>query len=119
MRILVTGGAGFIGSHLCEKLLADGHKVVAIDNFITGSSRNLASFKDNPNFTLVEHDIVNPLPKEIIGTSNIGYCYILIVTLSNLHMASILSIINLCTILNTTCNLYPLISPLITTPALA
>jgi len=75
MRILVTGGAGFIGSHLCEKLLADGHKVVAIDNFITGSSRNLASFKDNPNFTLVEHDIVNPLPKEIIGTTNMAPGY--------------------------------------------
>ncbi len=75
MRILVTGGAGFIGSHLCERLLADGHQVVAIDNFITGSSKNLASFKDHPAFTLVQHDINSPLPEGIVGKTNMtpGY----------------------------------------------
>ena len=57
MRVLVTGGAGFIGSHLCDRLLADGHDVIALDNFITGSRRNVAHLADNPRFTLIEVDI--------------------------------------------------------------
>jgi len=75
MRILVTGGAGFIGSHLCERLLASEHKVVVVDNFITGSSKNLASFKANPNFKLVEHDINIPLTAEVIGKTNMAPGY--------------------------------------------
>jgi len=75
MRVLVAGGAGFIGSHLCERLLAAGHQVVALDNFITGSSRNLITFKDNPNFSLVEHDILQPLPPEIVGKTNMAPGY--------------------------------------------
>jgi nucleoside-diphosphate-sugar epimerase len=75
MRILVTGGAGFIGSHLCERLLAEGHDVVAVDNFITGNSKNLASFKDNPHFTLFQHDICTPFPKELVGKTNIAPGY--------------------------------------------
>ena len=62
MRILVSGGAGFIGSHLCEELLRQGHTVVAIDNLITGRTVNLESFIDHPNFTYYRHDVVNPLP---------------------------------------------------------
>lgn len=61
MHIAVTGGAGFIGSHLCEALLAQGHSVTAIDNFLTGNRDNIAHLHDNPRFRLMEHDIVQPL----------------------------------------------------------
>ena len=57
MRLLVTGGAGFIGSHLCDALLAEGHHVVCVDNFITGSKRNLAHLEKEPRFELVEQDV--------------------------------------------------------------
>lgn len=61
-RILITGGAGFIGSHLCHKFISDGYEVVCIDNFLSGSKFNIADLLDNPNFTLIEHDIIQPLP---------------------------------------------------------
>jgi UDP-glucose 4-epimerase len=69
VQILVTGGAGFIGSHLCERLVKDGHKVTAIDNFSTGSASNLNNIKGTQNFSLVEGSILNneiltPLVKE-------------------------------------------------------
>ena len=57
MKILVTGGAGFIGSHLCEKLLAQNNEVVCLDNLFTGSKKNIAHLFDNKNFALVEHDV--------------------------------------------------------------
>ena len=57
MRILVTGGAGFIGSHLCDRLIADGHQVVAMDNFITGSPDNIAHLAGNPQFEFIQTDI--------------------------------------------------------------
>jgi len=60
-RTLVTGGAGFLGSHLCERLLAMGRIVICVDNFLTGSEQNLAGFRDHPNFRLVRADIVDPL----------------------------------------------------------
>ena len=62
MRILVTGGAGFIPSHLCERLVREGHDVVAIDNFVTGDRRNVAAFADDARFTLVEADVTRALP---------------------------------------------------------
>ncbi len=62
MRALVAGGAGFIGSHLSDRLLADGHTVVAIDNFISGRPQNVAHLADHPAFTLIDHDITKPLP---------------------------------------------------------
>ncbi len=62
MKIVVTGGAGFIGSHLCERLLRDGYQVICVDNFSTGSEKNLKNFLNNRKFTLVRHDVVNPLP---------------------------------------------------------
>jgi UDP-glucuronate decarboxylase len=61
VRILVTGGAGFIGSHLCDSLLADGHDVIALDNFITGRRHNIAHLADHPRFHLIEHDVIDPI----------------------------------------------------------
>jgi dTDP-glucose 4,6-dehydratase len=59
MRILITGAAGFLGSHLTERLLADGHEVVGMDNFITGSPENLAHLSNNPRFSFIRHDVSN------------------------------------------------------------
>jgi len=61
MRTVVTGGAGFLGSHLCEVFLAEGHEVVAIDNFLTGRRENIAGFASNPRFRLLEHNISTPV----------------------------------------------------------
>ena len=63
MKIVVTGGAGFLGSHLCSKLIELGHEVICVDNLITGSEDNIAHLKNNPNFKLLNHDVVNPLPE--------------------------------------------------------
>jgi UDP-glucuronate decarboxylase len=60
-RVLVTGGAGFIGSHLCERLLDDGHEVLCVDNFFTGTRGNVAKLLDNPRFELMRHDVTFPL----------------------------------------------------------
>lgn len=73
MRILVTGGAGFIGSHLCERLLSEGHEVFCIDNFITGSSKNVAPFKQDKNFHLIEHDINLPLENNLIRHDDLRF----------------------------------------------
>ena len=59
-RILVTGGAGFLGSHLCERLVADGHEVLCVDNFYTGLRANIAHLLGHPNFELLRHDITFP-----------------------------------------------------------
>ena len=58
-RVLITGGAGFLGSHLCEKFLAAGDEVICMDNFLTGSPENVAHLIGNPNFTFIEHDVTN------------------------------------------------------------
>ena len=62
LTVLVTGGAGFLGSHLCERLLAAGHRVICLDNFQTGQRRNVAPLAGHPGFTLIEHDVIEPLP---------------------------------------------------------
>lgn len=65
MRALVTGGAGFIGSHLCDYLLAQGDEVIALDNFFTGSKQNIKHLLDHPDFELVRHDIIQPILLEV------------------------------------------------------
>jgi UDP-glucuronate decarboxylase len=71
-RILVTGGAGFIGSHLCERLLARGDEVVCVDNFYTGTRRNVAALLSNPNFELIRHDVTFPLYVEVDEIFNLA-----------------------------------------------
>ena len=63
-KILVTGGAGFLGSHLCDRLIAQGHQIVCLDSFFTGSERNIAGLMGNPAFTLMRHDVVDPVQIE-------------------------------------------------------
>jgi UDP-glucuronate decarboxylase len=60
-RVLVTGGAGFLGSNLCDRLFADGQEVVCVDNFSTGSRRNILHLLDHPNFSVLEQDVTNPV----------------------------------------------------------
>lgn len=72
MRILVTGGAGFIGSHLCERLLAEGHEVICLDNFFTGRKVNIAHLFDNKSFEVVRHDVTEPILLEIDQIYNLA-----------------------------------------------
>jgi UDP-glucuronate decarboxylase len=71
-RILVTGGAGFLGSHLCDRLLDDGHDVLCADNFFTGSKRNIAHRLDHPYFELIRHDVTFPLYVEVDQIYNLA-----------------------------------------------
>lgn len=99
MRVLVTGGAGFIGSHLCKKLLSDNYNVICIDNLFTGRIKNIEDIISNPNFKFIEHDIVEPIDLE-----NIHQIYNLACPASPIHYqynpvkttkTSILGIINM------------------------
>ena len=71
-RILVTGGAGFLGSHLCERLVSDGHDVLCLDNFFTGSKVNVAHLLGQPNFELMRHDVTFPLYVEVDEIYNLA-----------------------------------------------
>lgn len=71
-RILVTGGAGFIGSHLCERLLNEGNEVICLDNYFTGSRQNIIRLLSNPNFELVRHDITTPYYAEVDEIYNLA-----------------------------------------------
>jgi UDP-glucuronate decarboxylase len=70
--VLVTGGAGFLGSHLCERLLAEGHNVLCLDNFFTGSKRNIAHLLESENFELLRHDVTFPLYVEVDEIYNLA-----------------------------------------------
>ena len=72
MRILVTGGAGFIGSHLCERLLSEGNEVLCLDNFFTGAKRNIIHLMDNPRFEVIRHDITQPILLEVDRIYNLA-----------------------------------------------
>jgi UDP-glucuronate decarboxylase len=72
MRFLVTGGAGFLGSHLCDSLLAKGHEVICLDNFYTGSRENVEHLRDNPKFELIRHDISLPIQVEVDAIMNLA-----------------------------------------------
>ena len=71
-RVLVTGGAGFLGSHLCDRLIADGHEVICLDNFFTGKKKNIAHLLSNPNFELMRHDVVQPIYAEVDWIFNLA-----------------------------------------------
>jgi UDP-glucuronate decarboxylase len=72
MRILITGGAGFIGSHLCERLIGDGHEVLCLDNFFTGRRENIFHLLDNPRFELIRHDVTEPILLEVDQIYNLA-----------------------------------------------
>jgi UDP-glucuronate decarboxylase len=71
-RVLVTGGAGFLGSHLCERLLADGHDVLCVDNYFTGRKSNIANLLQNSNFEILRHDVTFPLYVEVDEIYNLA-----------------------------------------------
>jgi UDP-glucuronate decarboxylase len=71
-RVLVTGGAGFLGSHLCDRLIAQGHEVLCVDNFFTGSKRNIAHLLGHPRFEVLRHDVCEPLQVEVDTIYNLA-----------------------------------------------
>ena len=74
-RSLITGGAGFLGSHICDRLIAEGHQVICVDNLLTGSKGNISHLLENENFTFIEHDVAKPLDFEslIANTQHLDY----------------------------------------------
>jgi UDP-glucuronate decarboxylase len=72
MKILITGGAGFLGSHLCDRLISEGHGVICLDNFYTGAKQNIIHLLDNPRFELMRHDVVDPFKAEVDQIYNLA-----------------------------------------------
>jgi UDP-glucuronate decarboxylase len=72
MKILITGGAGFLGSHLCDRLISEGNEVICLDNFFTGLKQNIIHLLDNPNFELMRHDVVDPFKVEVDQIYNLA-----------------------------------------------
>ncbi len=71
-RILITGGAGFLGSHLCERLLREGNDIICLDNFFTGNKNNILHLLGHPRFELIRHDIINPIYLEVDEIYNLA-----------------------------------------------
>jgi UDP-glucuronate decarboxylase len=71
-RVLVTGGAGFLGSHLCDRLIADGHEVICLDNYFTGTKRNIQHLVGHPKFELIRHDVIQPILVEVDWIFNLA-----------------------------------------------
>ena len=71
-RILITGGAGFLGSHLCEKLLNEGNEVICLDNYFTGSKENIVHLRDNPFFEVIRQDVIHPYYAEVDQIYNLA-----------------------------------------------
>ena len=71
-KVLVTGGAGFLGSHLCERLIGQGHDVLCVDNYFTGSRANIAHLIGNPRFEMMRHDVTFPLYVEVDQIYNLA-----------------------------------------------
>ena len=84
-NILVTGGAGFLGSHLCDRLIAAGHQVIALDNLFTGSEKNIAHLSMHPSFKFVKHDVIDPLRLEVLGVDRLDEIYNLACPASPVH----------------------------------
>jgi len=72
MRILVTGGAGFLGSHLCDRLITEGHEILCLDNFFTGRRQNIAHLLQDPKFELIRHDVIDPFKVEVDQIYNLA-----------------------------------------------
>ena len=72
MKLIVTGGTGFLGSHICKRLLEKDYEVICIDNFLTGKKKNISNFIGNPKFKLIEHDIINPIDIAADGIFNLA-----------------------------------------------
>ena len=72
MRILITGGAGFLGSHLCDRLLNEGHEVLCLDNYFTGRKDNIAHLLGHPNFEMIRHDVIDPFKAEVDQIYNLA-----------------------------------------------
>ena len=84
-KILITGGAGFLGSHLCDRLIVQGHQVVALDSLFTGSKKNIEGLASNPNFKFVQHDVVDPITVQNLGVSGLDEIYNLASPASPVH----------------------------------
>lgn len=84
-KILVTGGAGFLGSHLCDRLIAQGHHVIALDSLFTGSKKNIAGLVNNSAFTFVQRDVVDPVSLDALGVSGLDEIYNLACPASPVH----------------------------------
>ena len=83
--ILVTGGAGFLGSHLCDRLVTQGHRVIALDSLFTGSKKNIAGLANNPAFKFVQRDVVDPVSLDALGVSGLDEIYNLACPASPVH----------------------------------
>ena len=93
-RILITGGAGFIGSHLCKTLLNMNNDVICVDNLFTGTIDNISELLDNPNFEFIDHDIINPFYSDKIDDYKISIKNIVGQELSSIKLTNVIGEVN-------------------------